>query len=295
VTAYRHTQVGWQVYGLLIPLTLVIIFGLLSPDAAVLGALLAAFAFVFVVFGWLTVDIDTQRLRIAFGLGLIRRTISLRTIQAFAPVRNRWYYGWGIRLTPNGILYNVSGLSAVEVLLDDGRRVRVGTDEPDALVGALASATRIAPARSADDFPKNATWGRRVRLLSLGIAAAVAVLIAGQFYVYSREPSIDLSSGAFSVDSGFHGARIPISAIRTVTLVDALPRIRRRTNGFAARGLLRGNFTLDEWGSGRLFIARDRPPYIVVRTRDTFVVVNFEDAGRTRALYGQLRDLTYTP
>ena len=54
----------------------------------------------------------------------------------------------------------------------------------------------------------------------------------------------------------------------------------------------RGNFLLEEWGSGKLFINRDSPPYLVVRTRDTFVVVNFEDAARTRELSRQLIGLT---
>ncbi len=53
---------------------------------------------------------------------------------------NRWYYGWGIRLTPHGRLYNLSGLEAVEVQLNTGKKFRIGTDEPDALVRALRAA-----------------------------------------------------------------------------------------------------------------------------------------------------------
>jgi hypothetical protein len=210
-------------------------------------------------------------------------------------VRNPWYYGWGVRLTPHGILYNVSGLNAVELLLDDGRRVRVGTDEPDALVRALAGATRMTATPSVDEFPKDVTWRRRVRLISIAIAAVVAAIVLGQFYVHSREPSVDLTSETLSVGAGFYGTDIPLSAIQTVTLADTLPRIQRRTNGFAAGGLLRGNFRLDEWGFGRLFINRNSPPYVVVRTRDTFVVVNFEDAARTRALYERLRNAVERP
>ena len=73
-----------------------------------------------------------------------------------------------------------------------------------------------------------------------------------------------------------------------MTLVDELPRILRRTNGFSSGGLLRGNFTLNRWGGGKLFINRDSPPSLVVRARGTFVVVNFENAARTRELFGQL-------
>jgi len=55
-------------------------------------------------------------------------------------VRNKWWYGLGIRLTPHGWLYIVSGLDAVEIVRISGKKFRVGTDEPQALVTALTAA-----------------------------------------------------------------------------------------------------------------------------------------------------------
>jgi len=72
-----------------------------------------------------------------FGPGLIRRRIPLRRIREVRVVRTPWYYGWGIRLTPTGWLWNVSGLDGVEVQFDDGHRFRVGSDEPNRLSEAL--------------------------------------------------------------------------------------------------------------------------------------------------------------
>jgi hypothetical protein len=288
---YRHTQIGWQVYGVMIPITLFVVYGLVSRDAAVLGLLVAILAATVVFFSWLTVDINARRVLIKFGIGLIRRRISLDTIRGFAPVRNPWYYGWGIRFTPHGILYNVSGFQAVEILLDDGRRVRVGTDEPHALVRALQAATAVTPASTIDEFPKDVAWRRRIRVITAVIVALTAALILGQVYVYSQPPSVELTDGTFSAGLGLYGIEMPLSGIESVELADSLPRIQTRTNGFAARGLLRGNFRLEGWGSGKLFINRNSPPYVVVRTRDSFVVVNFEDAARTRELYGRLSTL----
>ena len=271
---YRHTQVGWQVYGVLIPLTLVLMYGLGTREAAVFNLILTIFAAVVALFGSLTVEINARRLLIKFGIGLIRRRISLDTIRAFAPVRNRWYYGWGIRFTPHGILYNVAGLQAVEILLDDGRRVRVGTDEPDALVRALQAATAVTPAKTIDEFPKDVAWRRRVRVITAVIVALTAALILGQVYVYSQPPAVAVANGRFSAGLGLYGIDIPISDMQSLELVDTLPRIQNRTNGYSAGGLLRGNFRLEAWGSGKLFINRNSPPYVVVRTRDSFVVVN---------------------
>ena len=285
---YRHTQVGWKVYGALVPASIILIATFVTRDGQTLGLLMAILAVTLGLFGWLTVDINARRLLIQFGPGLIKRRISLDTIRGFASVTNQWYYGWGIRLTPHGILYNVSGLKAVELLLDDGRRVRIGTDEPEALVRALQAATAIAPSNTIDEFPKDVSWRRRVRLIAAFIVIATAVFVIGQVYVHSQAPTIELTDRAFSVRVAFYGTAIPLADIEHVELVDTLPAIQRRTNGFAAGGLLRGHFRLAQWGNGQLFINRDVPPYLVVRSHDTFVVVNYEDPARTRQVYERL-------
>jgi hypothetical protein len=92
------------------------------------------------LFGSLTVTVDTERVQLWFGPGLIRKRFDLSRILDAKAVRNPWWFGWGIRVIPDGWLYNVSGLDAVELLMGDGRKVRIGTDEPDALLAAIAEA-----------------------------------------------------------------------------------------------------------------------------------------------------------
>ena len=45
-----------------------------------------------------------------------------------------------MRIIPRGRLYNVGGVDAVELEMDNGRVVRVGTDQPDALLAAVNAA-----------------------------------------------------------------------------------------------------------------------------------------------------------
>jgi hypothetical protein len=52
-------------------------------------------------------------------------------------VKNPWYYGWGIHLTPSGWLYNVSGFWAVELQMKNGKKYRIGTDDPEGLVQVI--------------------------------------------------------------------------------------------------------------------------------------------------------------
>lgn len=89
------------------------------------------------LFGSLTVEIDDEELRHFFGPGFWRKSYLLQEIELADQVRNSWLYGWGIRLTPHGWLYNVSGLDAVQIKLRTGRIFRLGTDEPVALLSAI--------------------------------------------------------------------------------------------------------------------------------------------------------------
>ena len=61
----------------------------------------------------------------------------LREIEQVAVVRNRWWYGFGIRIAAGFRLYNVSGLDAVELKLKSGGIRRIGTDDPQGLAAAL--------------------------------------------------------------------------------------------------------------------------------------------------------------
>jgi hypothetical protein len=88
-------------------------------------------------FGSMTVEVDHHRLTFWFGPGWIRRSFALTDIKSWTAVRNPWWYGWGIHLTPQGWLYNVGGAGAVQLELRDGRRLRVGTDEAERLCEAI--------------------------------------------------------------------------------------------------------------------------------------------------------------
>ena len=58
----------------------------------------------------LTITINEETLCASFGIGMIRKRVSVAEIVACEPIRIRWWYGWGIHLTPYGWLYNCFGL-----------------------------------------------------------------------------------------------------------------------------------------------------------------------------------------
>lgn len=131
---YRHTQIGY--------LILVIMAVLLPFLYFVLGVnkyanhFLIIIAVILGVFSTLTVVITEDNLKIMFGW-IIRKKFVLADIDSCKKVKNKWWYGWGIRYTPHGWLFNVSGFDAVEITMKNGKRYRIGTDDVDRLVEAI--------------------------------------------------------------------------------------------------------------------------------------------------------------
>jgi hypothetical protein len=128
---YRHRQIGWII---LVPLG-AFVFGLgcIAYRSQQVGPLLPMTLVVaaLVLFSTLTVKVNDEFIEVRFGAGVIRKKWRLDDVQSCQPVRNRWWYGWGIRWIGHGKwLFNVSGLDAVELSLKDGKIYRVGTDEP---------------------------------------------------------------------------------------------------------------------------------------------------------------------
>ncbi len=132
---YHHRQFGTVVV-VIGGLTLILLLSLLVfVEANPIGiAVLILVAVCLALFPTLTVDVTAEEILIYFGPGLIRKRFSLDSIKSARKVRNKWYFGWGIRIAPHCWLYNVSGLDSVEIELENGRRYRIGTDEPDVLL-----------------------------------------------------------------------------------------------------------------------------------------------------------------
>lgn len=141
---YRHTQPG--VVTAVCLGAGVLLLGVLAAVAespserAALAAGAALLAVLAVLFASLTVTVAEGSLEVRFGPGLIGRRIAVAEIRSAKPVRNRWWYGFGVRAGLRGTMFNVSGLDAVELELASGRLFRVGTDEPERLLAALLRA-----------------------------------------------------------------------------------------------------------------------------------------------------------
>ena len=141
---YQHTQTA---HAILFPVAcMTVIFAVVAivkfPLLFLGVALLSLVAW---LFHSLTIEIADGELRWRFGPGWIRKRVPLNLITAAEPVRTKVFEGWGIHFSRFGWLYNVSGFEAVAIRMKNGQHFALGTDESQALLAAIQSASDAAP------------------------------------------------------------------------------------------------------------------------------------------------------
>ncbi len=133
---YRHTQLGYWMAAAMLGLAAIIASRMQSLTT--FGVMCLVTTLASALFGTLTVIVDETSVHVRFGpVSLLRECIAVADVTHARAVRNSPLNGWGMRYIRHGRLWNVWGLDAVELQLRNGTRFRVGTDEPQALLGAL--------------------------------------------------------------------------------------------------------------------------------------------------------------
>ena len=138
---YEHTQVGYVIIvGIVAAMVGIGILLAKTGNNWIAIGVLVLLAVVLVLFHSLTVVINEEELVVQFGHGAIRKRLRLNEIESVQAVRVPWYWGWGIRATPQGMVFRVSGFDAVHVKLSTGKEYLIGTDVPQELEEAIGRA-----------------------------------------------------------------------------------------------------------------------------------------------------------
>jgi hypothetical protein len=284
-----YTQFGkFSVYvlGPLFILSLILLF-IIGFDDLILVATICLLSFSFLIclliFYKLTISIDSTYLSFSLGLGLVSKQYLISNIKSCRAVKNDPLYGIGIRLIPEGWLYNVSGLKAIELTFKNrSSKIRIGTDIPDEIAATINKlveheTSQILPADSKRSFSYLS-----LILVFLALFLPVGIVLSGK-----GETQIIMSDNELTI-KGMYNLSIIYSEIIQIDTVSTLPAIRRRTNGYAFGKTLKGNFTLDDGSKVKLFITEGTPPFIYLTTENLTLYMNFKNHLQTADLYNTL-------
>ena len=106
-------------------------------------------------FRQLTCRDEGAHLRISFGpLPIFRRKLLYSRLEKVKQNRSRLLDGWGIHLcTRGGWVWNLWGFDCVDIDFTGGKKLRLGTDDPEGLATFLNSRTPESSAGKTDSTP----------------------------------------------------------------------------------------------------------------------------------------------
>jgi hypothetical protein len=214
---------------------------------------------------------------------LIHKKYRLSDIESCKPVKNPIWYGIGIRLTPAGWLYNISGCYAIELTFKNKRsKIRIGTNIHDLVSKTINELLGKRDSRFVQDSSRRTNFILICSVLLLVVMLPLIMIISG-----SRDTKIDFTTSSFEI-KGLYGMTIEYSKIIRIDTINSLPRIGRRTNGLAFGKTLKGNFKLSDQTRVILFIKKGIAPYIFIRTKENLIYLNFNNPKKTLATYNRI-------
>jgi hypothetical protein len=239
------------------------------------------------IFYKLTIEIDDTHLSFSLGNGMIKKKYALKDIEACKPVKNPLLYGIGIRLTPDGWLYNVSGQYSIELTFKNKKsKIRIGTDKPEEVSETINKLLNKPVSEPGYDtaFSSSNHSGYLIFsfIILLGLVLPIILIISG-----GKNTRLEFSGSSFRI-RGMYGVDVDYSKIIRIDTISSLPRIKARTNGYAFGKTLRGNFKLYDQTKVKLFVEEGIPPYIFIRTDETDLYLNFKDPAITVDLYKKI-------
>lgn len=129
---------------------------------------------------------------------------------------------------------------------------------------------------------------RNLIILIITIVSTFGIL-GGVFYIGIQPNEVSISDNRLDI-SGFYGVEWPLEKITNVELVDTIPNIQVRTNGFALANRLKGHFRIEGLGKGRLYLFCDRPPFIYIEKGEEYLFINSRDISETKLWYEEMMD-----
>lgn len=130
---------------------------------------------------------------------------------------------------------------------------------------------------------------RKKSLWIIGIISTITIgIIAVGVFIGSTNNDITIENEKLIIN-GMYGVEWTFDKIAKVELLDELPEVLKRTNGFSTENVRKGLFKLEEpYGQGKLFVTGKEGPFLYIALDDGYVILNRESKQETVDIYEKL-------
>jgi hypothetical protein len=134
--AYEHRQ--WAPLNALLLLAVAVVAACAGAQNVPVHLVALVVILIGIAFSRLTTRVDQEAISWSFTFGAPGGRLAFADLDRAEVTRTNLFEGFGIHWTLwHGWLWNVWGFRAVELFRRDGRRVTIGTDDPQSLLAAI--------------------------------------------------------------------------------------------------------------------------------------------------------------
>ena len=123
--------------------------------------------------------------------------------------------------------------------------------------------------------------------LPIGIIALTLIFVAVLLFFSSQATRVTFLEEGLQIH-GMYGEVYAWDSIEEVVLMEELPAIVMRTNGSALGSNLKGHFRTEEFGSVKLFVNTEKPPFIYLHTIERISIFNMGTPDQTEATFDEI-------
>ncbi|WP_050613900.1 DUF3784 domain-containing protein [Bacillus testis] len=127
---------------------------------------------------------------------------------------------------------------------------------------------------------------RNTRIL-LMLYMAIAIILGFIFIQGQQETKVKINEQSIVFDS-MYTYRLPIKDIESVEWMEQMPENLIKLNGYATTWRSLGYFQSKELGKGVHFVYPNKPPFIYIRAKHTYILINSRDKQETEQWYDRI-------
>ncbi len=129
---------------------------------------------------------------------------------------------------------------------------------------------------------------KRSYILSTALFIGTFSLVGVLMYFGYQDYQLAAGKKSFEI-TGVYGDKWRYQDVKKVELLDEMPEVTYRQNGFGMAAMAKGHFKVKSYGSCLLFIRKDSSPYLYIETDKQKIFINAKTPEQTKDWFNELK------
>jgi hypothetical protein len=128
---------------------------------------------------------------------------------------------------------------------------------------------------------------KRSYIISTIFLVVTLSFVVGLYILGYQDYNLVTKKDTFEI-TGMYGDEWELENIQQIELLEKMPKVLSKQNGFGMATMAKGHFNVKGYGSSLLFINKDSSPYLYIELKNKRIFINNEDSNQTKKWYEEL-------